>query len=254
MKTKNWVFITIALLNIDTVTVMATEEHAQDDVQHFDMPVHEHEDPILSKWMLDRLERRFVDGADQTYWEAQAWIGRDEHKLWLKTEGNRVNGMTDDAELEAYYSRAVAAFWDAQVGVRHDIAVGDAPARNWFGAGFQGLAPYMFEVDATAYLGDNGRTSARFKAEYDLWLTQRWVFMPEVEVNAYGKSDPERGLGSGLSDADLTLRLRYDIRRELSPYVAVMWTKKFGGTANFARAADEATSETLYVAGIRAWW
>jgi len=254
MNMKNVLLVLVASLSLVTLPGMAAEGHSQDGLPHFDMAVHEHENPLLSKWMLDRFERRFVDGADQTYWEAQAWIGGDEHKLWLKTEGSRVAGVTDDADLEAYYSRAVAAFWDAQFGVRHDFAVGAAPSRHWLGVGLQGLAPYMFEVDATAYLGDNGRSAARFKAEYDLLLTQRWVFMPEVELNAYGKADPERGLGSGLSAASLTLRVRYDIRRELSPYVGVMWTKKFGGTADFARAADESTSETRYVAGIRAWW
>jgi len=87
-----------------------------------------------------------------------------------------------------------------------------------------------------------------------LLLTQRWVFMPELELNAYGKEDAERNLGSGLSDGSLTLRLRYDIRRELSPYVGVTWSQKYGGTADFARAAGSPTSETVLLAGIRAWW
>lgn len=244
--------IVVTLLSLAALPVNAADTHTQGPFPHFDMPVHE--DPLFTKWMLDRLERRFTDGADQTYWEAQAWFGSDENKLWLKTEGDRFNGKTEDAELEVYYSHAVTAFWDAQIGVRHDAAINAAPSRNWLGIGWQGLAPYMVEIDATAYIGDNGRSAARFKAEYDLLLTQNWVIMPEIEVNAFGKADPERSLGSGLSNADLTLRIRYDIRRELSPYVGVMWTKKFGGTASFARADGAATSATVYVAGIRAWW
>ena len=213
-----------------------------------------HDDIVLSKIMLDRLERRFGDDGDLTYWEAQAWVGGDINKLWLKTEGSRAQGATDDADLEAYYSRAVAAFWDAQFGVRHDFSTEDAPSRDWLGVGFQGLAPYLFEVDATAYLGTHGRSAVRLKTEYDLLLTQRWVFMPEVELNAYGKDDPERNLGSGLSDASLTLRVRYEIRREISPYVGIMWTQKYGGTADYVRAAGGTASETQYVAGIRFWW
>lgn len=258
MKQLIYLSFVFPWLGLVALPVNATEGHAHeksaDGFPVFEMAVHEHEDPMLSKWMLDRLERRFVDGADQTYWEAQAWFGYDEHKLWLKTEGSRVNGKTEDAELEAYYSRAVTAFWDAQIGLRHDFAVGNAPSRNWIGIGMQGLAPYMFEVDATAYLGDNSRSAARFKAEYDVWLTQRWVLMPEVELNVYGKSDPERGIGSGLSDTSLTLRLRYDIRRELSPYVGVTWKKKYGGTADYAQSAGESTAQTSYILGIRAWW
>jgi copper resistance protein B len=252
MKLKFISIIPAPLVCLLFVLSLAANVQAQDSPKHW--PSAMHEEPLLSKWMLDRLEHRDGKDGGSTYWEAQAWIGGDTDKLWLKTEGNIVHGETDDAELEAYYSRAVSAFWDAQFGVRHDFSSADLPSRNWFGVGFQGLAPYLFEVDATAYIGNNGRTALRFKAEYDLLLTQRWIFMPEVELNAYGKEDTERNIGSGLSDGSLTLRLRYDIRRELSPYLGVMWTQKYGGTANFARAAGADTSETLYLAGLRAWW
>lgn len=248
MKTRYLIVALSLVLGIGMVTLV----RAQDTAQQWPLPIHDN--TVLSKWMLDRLERRDGNHGDQTYWEAQAWIGTDVNKLWLKTEGSRINGATDDAELEAYYSRAIAAFWDAQFGLRHDFSATDMPARNWLGLGFKGLAPYLFEVDATAYVGNNGRTALRFKGEYDLLLTQRWVFMPEVELNAYGKKDPERLLGSGLSDASLTLRIRYDIRRELSPYLGVMWTQKYAGTADYAHAAGDPTSEFFLLAGIRAWW
>lgn len=244
--------ITLLVLGLIGALGLNTLASAQENTQHWPSPMHD--DVVLSKWMLDRLERRDAKTNDVTYWEAQAWIGGDINKLWLKTEGSRIQGTTEDAELEAYYSRAVAAFWDAQFGMRHDFASGNLPSRDWLGVGFKGLAPYLFEVDATAYVGNNGRSAVRFKAEYDLLLTQRWIFMPEVELNAYGKKDPERNLGSGLSDASLTLRVRYDIRRELSPYVGVMWTQKYGGTADLARAAGEPASEAFVLAGIRAWW
>ncbi|MEJ2392984.1 MAG: copper resistance protein B [Gammaproteobacteria bacterium] len=225
---------------------------AQDNSATWPSPVHDN--TIFSKWMLDRLEYRDANAGNSSYWEGQAWIGSDINKLWLKTEGSRVNGTTDDAELEAYYSRAVAPFWDAQVGIRHEFSTADMPSRDWLGFGFQGLAPYLFEVDATAYVGNNGRSALRFKAEYDLLLTQRLVFMPEVEFNAYGKKDPEKMRGSGLSDASLTLRLRYDIRREFAPYIGIMWTQKYGGTADYARAAGDPASETFLLAGVRVWW
>jgi copper resistance protein B len=248
MSIKYWMMILLAVSALS----MTLSTRAEDAMQHW--PSAMHEEPLLSKWMLDRLEHRDAKDGDSTYWEAQAWIGGDINKLWLKTEGNIVQGKADDAELEAYYSRAVAAFWDAQFGVRHDFSTNDLPSRNWLGVGFKGLAPYLFEVDATAYLGNNGRSAVRFKGEYDLLLTQRWVFIPEVELNAYGKKDPERNLGSGLSDASFSLRLRYEIRREFAPYVGVTWTQKYGGTADFARTAGDPVSETFLLAGIRAWW
>ncbi len=252
MKKKYTMITHLTGLALAFIFGMTSPAQAQDSAKNW--PSAMHDETILTKVMLDRLERRHSSSGDISYWEAQAWVGGDINKLWLKTEGNFAQGKTDDAELEAYFSRAVAAFWDAQFGVRHDFSTADAPSRDWLGVGFQGLAPYLFEVDTTAYVGNNGRTALRFKAEYDLLLTQRWVFMPEVEMNAYGKDDPERNLGSGLSDASLTLRVRYDIRRELSPYLGVMWTQKYGGTADYARSVGNRASETQYIAGIRAWW
>jgi len=221
---------------------------------HPDWPSPVHDNTVLTKVMVDRLERRDASPEDFTYWEAQAWAGGDINKLWLKTEGARLNGKTEDAELEAYYSRAVAAFWDFQVGARHDFSIEDTPARNWLGIGFKGLAPYRFEVDATLYAGTKGRSAARLKAEYDLLLTQRLVLMPEAEFNLYGKADPERGLGSGLTDSAVTLRVRYEFAREFAPYVGVTWENKYGGTADQARAAGAPTHDTQYVVGVRAWW
>jgi copper resistance protein B len=242
---------TIAMLSL-LVTLASASPVQADSMPAMSSAMHD--EPVISKWMLDRLERRFGHNGDTSYWEAQAWIGGDINKLWLKTEGNYAQGMSEDAELEAYYSRAVAAFWDAQIGLRHDFASDGMPARDWLGLGFQGLAPYQFEVDATAYLGDNGRSAIRFKAEYEMLFTQHWVFTPEVELNAYGKDDPERQLGSGVADASLSLRLRYEIQRELAPYLGVMWTQKYAGTADYARASGGAASETQYLVGIRAWW
>jgi copper resistance protein B len=217
-------------------------------------PAPMHDNVVLTKVMLDRLEARDTDSGNLFYWEAQAWVGGDINKLWLKTEGERLKGSTEDAELEVFYSRAVAPFWDIQAGMRHELKVNDKSARNWIAFGVEGLAPYRFEVDATGYVGENGRTAARLKAEYDLLITQRLVLMPELEFNLYGKEDPERGIGSGLSNVDLSLRVRYEIKRELAPYAGIVWTHKYGGTANFARADGERTQEAQYVVGVRSWF
>ena len=120
--------------------------------------------------------------------------------------------------------------------------------------GVQGLAPYFFEVEATAYFGEGGRTAARFSAEYDLLFTQRLVLQPELEFTLHGKSDPERGTGSGFSDAQLALRLRYEIRRELAPYIGVAWVRHFGNTADLLRASGEDDSDVQFLAGVRFWF
>jgi copper resistance protein B len=210
------------------------------------------DDPVLAKVMINQLEVRSTDGPDPWVLEAQGWIGQDLNKLWVKTEVEYVDGETEEAEIQALYSRAIAPYWDVQVGWRHDVR--PKPNRDWLAIGFEGLAPYWFEIDAAAFIGESGQVGARLEAEYEWMFTQRWVLSPEMEVNLHSKNDEETGTGSGLSDLELGLRLRYEIRREFAPYIGVNWTKKFGNTADFAREEGEDTDDFQFVAGVRAWF
>ena len=146
----------------------------------------------------------------------------------------------------------MAAYWDTQLGVRYDS--GEGPDRGWLAFGIQGLAPYWFEVDATAYVGDEGRSALRLSLEYELLLTQKLVLQPRLEVNFNGQKDAERALGSGLSDLTVGFRLRYEILREFAPYVGVEWAGQYGGTADYARVAGDDPRETRVVAGLRFWY
>ena len=211
------------------------------------------DDPILGKVMIDQLEIRSTEGDDPVVLEADAWIGKDLHKAWFKADVERVDGETEQAEVQARYSRAVAPYWDFQLGWRHDFEP-DEETRDWAVLGLRGLAPYFFDIDAALYVGENGRTQLSFDTEYEMMLTQRWVLSPELQVNLYGKSDPVLGQGSGLSDLELGLRLRYEIKREFAPYIGVNLESKFGGTADFAKDEGEDSSDVQYVAGIRAWF
>ncbi len=109
-------------------------------------------------------------------------------------------------------------------------------------------------MDTALFVGESGRTALRLEAEYELLFTQRWILTPEIEVNLYGKDDEAIGVGSGLSDVELGLRLRYEIRRELAPYVGVNWIKKYGNGADFSRAVGDKVSDTQFVVGVRLWF
>ncbi len=210
------------------------------------------DDPILTKVMVNQLELRATDGSNPLVWDVEGWIGKDLHKFWIKTDGEYVDGQTEDAEFQALYSRAIAPFWDLQLGWRHDIR--PTPTRDWLVLGMKGLAPYFFDIDAAVFLGDHGRTAARLQAEYEIMLTQRLVLVPEIELNLYGKDDPAVGIGSGLSDIEAGLRLRYEVRREFAPYVGVNWTRMYGKTADYARNEGADVNDVQLVFGIRAWF
>ncbi|AND70308.1 hypothetical protein ATSB10_28540 [Dyella thiooxydans] len=185
-------------------------------------------------------------------WELHGWYGNDDDKLLLRSEGERIRSRVSEGDVEALWSHAVAAYWDTTLGARHDL--GDGPRRDWLAIGMQGLAPYWFEVEATAYVGPSGRTAARLRADYEVLFTQQLILQPELEANLYGRDDPRRGIGRGLSDLQFGLRLRYEIRREFAPYVGVQFVHRMGRTADLVRAAGSPVTDRQLVAGVRLWF
>jgi copper resistance protein B len=208
---------------------------------------------LLTFIEADQLEYRALDGDDTVTWNAHGWIGGDDHKAWIKSEGTAVvNGAAAQSEWQLLYSRAVTAFWDVQVGARYDVK--PDPSRGYVVVGVQGLAPYFFDVDAAAFLSDDGDVSARIEAGYEWLLTQRLIAQPSVEVNGAVQDVEELGIGSGLGDVELGLRFRYEIVREVAPYVGLVWERTFGPTADLARRRGADVNDTAVVAGIRLWF
>ena len=168
----------------------------------------------------ETLERRFSrKGEDSTTYDLQAWFGTSFNKAVIKAEGDIAKGKLEEARTEFLWSRAFTSYWDTQLGLRLDN--GSGPSRQWLAVGVQGLAPYWFELETTAYIGNGGRTALRLNASYELLLTQRLILEPRAELQFYGKDDPERRIGRGLSEASAGLRLRYEFSRQFAPYIGV---------------------------------
>jgi len=212
----------------------------------------EHGGGRVSRVMLDVFEARLGSGGGYE-WEGEAWYGSDHDRLVLKSkgEGGWDEGV-EDAEVQALYSRPIGVYTDLQVGIRHDFEPG--PQRTYATLGVESLLPGWFEAEGALFLSDKGELLARVEGSYDFRLTQRLVVQPRAELNFAAEDMPSRGVGSGLSDAELALRLRYEIKREFAPYVGVVWTRKVGDTARFARAAGEDVEDTRVVLGLRAWF
>ncbi|MCU0951059.1 MAG: copper resistance protein B [Burkholderiaceae bacterium] len=240
------------------VLAMDTAASADASADRFPLPPRQwgppvHDTPTLPYLLIDRLELRATGGPDARMWDVQGWVGSDYNKVWFKSEGeSEVGGRTEQGDAQLLYARLISPFWYVQAGVRRHWR--PTPARNSLVIGAQGLAPGWFEVGASAFVEEGGRLSARFEAEYDLLLTQRWILQPRIESNVSAQADAARGLGSGVNDVELGVRLRYELRRELAPYIGVNWTRKVGATADLARGAQEDVSERSVVIGIRAWF
>ena len=205
-----------------------------------------------SMLMLERLEARVGKGADAYLWDAQGWTGGDIDKLWIKAEGEgEFGGSVEDAEVQALWSHAIGPWFDLQAGVRYDI---EPDSRGHAVLGVQGLAPYMFELDAAAFLSDRGDLTARVEGEYDQRITQRLILQPRAEISLAAQDIPEIGVGSGVSSVEVGLRLRYEIRREFAPYVGVGYSAKLGQTADYAREDGEDSDALAALIGLRAWF
>ncbi len=213
-------------------------------------PAFADDDGIYSFVLGDRLE--YHPNGDTWVWDAEGWIGGDYHKLWVKTEGDNANGQTEEAELQLLYSRAVLPFFDLQIGFRHDFE--PQPSRTYAVIGLQGLAPQWIELDVAAFISADGDLSARLELEYDLLLTQRLTLQPRIEFDLAAQEVAEVQVGKGLTSTELGIRLRYEVRRELAPYVGVTWQKTYGSTKKFLEAAGERDDTVSFVAGIRFWF
>ncbi len=230
------------LTDADRAAAFPTLSHASMD----------HGEAIHHYVLLDRLETWDADPGRGQAGEGSAWFGGDIDRLWLRSEGQRTRGRLASADLEALYGHAVGPWWDLLLGARNDS--GGGPSRQWAAIGVQGLAPYKFELSATAYVGTQGRTAARVEADYDVLLSNRLILQPRIETWWHGRDDPATRTGAGLGSAEAGLRLRYEITRQFAPYVGVVHERRFGRSADYARADGEGPRDPRWLTGMRIWF
>jgi copper resistance protein B len=207
--------------------------------------------------LVDQVEHRSVPGRSPVAWDVIGWLGGDFNRLWVRSSGTRstANGETD-VETGLFLGRLIAPFWDLLLGVQVEHRAGDGARRTRTSGvlSLEGLAPYWFELEPSLVVGSGGQVSAELVASYDLFVTQRMVAQPRLDIRGAAREARDFGVGVGLNDTSLGLRLRYEIRREFAPYIGVQLHRSYGGTADMARAAGEPTRGAVLVAGVRAWF
>ncbi len=206
---------------------------------------------------FDQLEYRRVGTERPFVWDMMGWIGGDFNRFWIKSEGERATvGNNTAVEVQALYSRLIAPFWEVQLGMRLDAVFGGGftNTRVLAAFGFEGLAPYWFEMEPVLFVSQDGDISARLTSSYDVFVTQRLIAQARFEANGAVQDVPEFGVGSGLNDVELGLRMRYEVQRKTAPYLGINWERRFGETAAMVRAAGDGVGELSVVAGIRLWF
>jgi copper resistance protein B len=200
-----------------------------------------------------RLEYQLHDSGERFLWDVEGWVGGDTNRLWIKADGEKANNdKIEHAELQGLFSRAITPYLNLQGGVRHDFRPLDM--RTFGVLGIEGLAPYWFEINGASFVSEDGDVSARLEAEYDILITQRLILQPRLETNLAIQDVRKYGVGNGMNDVELGLRLRYEVRREIAPYIGVSWSRKVGESASFARETNDQVESASFVAGIRVWF
>ncbi|GBF82209.1 copper resistance protein B [Aphanothece sacrum] len=229
------------------------DETPNKDEENWPSPIED--DEIFWFLLVDQLEYRGSDSKDFFRWDIEGWVGGDYERIWLKTEGEVAFAKDDggEAEIQLLYGYLIAPFWDLQVGLRYDRIYGseDDRGRAFAVIGLEGLAPDLYEVDTALFISENGDLSARFQVEQELLITQKLILQPRFEINVAAQKVENFGIGSGVNDIELGLRLRYEINRNYAPYLGINWIRLVGETENLARKDGESVDNFSVVGGIR---
>jgi len=265
MNTKALVYLATALaLILGSVASARAEEMEHLDQAGLGKPLPPGWEPAVHDRMsntftyFQKAEFRTGDAPDAAVFDSEGWIGGDFERFWWKADGEQETkgAKSGQVEAQALYSRLVSPFWDFQTGVRIDRQYSGRTRHTtgYFVVGFEGLAPYWFDLEPALFLSEKGKASFQLTSSYDQLLTQRWVIQPRIDLNAALQDDPRRNVAAGFNDVEVSVRLRYDIRRQISPYVGVTWRGVLGATAGLARRTGENISTTSVVFGLRTWF
>lgn len=222
----------------------------------YDHPTHSDQNHAFFR--AEVLEYRPGRDDSDFRWDIQGWYGGDFNRLWIKSEGERNTAFKADydIDMQLLYGRFIKKYYDFQVGVRGETQTyrGENVARAHAVIGLQGLVPYRYEVESALFISQDGDVSARFQASRDLLLTQRLILQGRFETHAAVQKVEKFTTGAGLNNIELGLRLRYEIRREIAPYIGVSYDHSFFKTADLVREEGGHPSQVRFVAGLRLWF
>lgn len=223
-------------------------------------PVNDQENRLFT--LFDVLEYRPSTGGTQNTsdyrWDMEGWYGGDYNRVWFKSEGQRGTAFKADydVDFQLLYGRFIQKYYDFQVGGRVETQSfrGANVTRGQTVIGIEGLVPYNYEVETALFVDQNGKVSGRLSLTKDLLLTERLILQTRFETNGAVQRVEKFTTGSGLNNLELGFRLRYEIRREVAPYVGVSLDRSFGETATLVRLDGGNPSQIRFVVGVRAWF
>jgi copper resistance protein B len=239
--------IATGVLGLGVIPLMAFAQERIQDTTARKMP--------LKVWgaQFEEFEYRYSDDDEELgVWSGDFFYGTDDLKVRWLTKGEYAieEQAYEGLENQLVGQVPISKFFDAKAGVRFDTPEG--PDRTYAVLGVAGLAPQWFEIDANLYVSKDGDTSTELDAEYELLLTNHWILVAALDATVAFSEDREIGVGKGLVSTETGLRLSYDlIDRSFSPYIGVVHERKYGDTADFAKAEGGGTEDWFAVIGAR---
>lgn len=207
--------------------------------------------------LADVLEFRPRGPERDFRWDIEGWYGGDFNRLWFKSEGEQSAVNSDNqVDFQLLYGRFIRRYWDFQIGGRVETKTSERRTftRGHAVIGLEGFAPYRFDIESALFISHRGDVSGRLTFTRDLLLTQKLILQPRFETNFAIQEVKKFTVGRGLNNIELGLRLRYEIRRELAPYIGVSFERSLFGTADLVRKEGGDPSNVGFVAGVRLWW
>ncbi|MGC2459149.1 MAG: copper resistance protein B [Gallionellaceae bacterium] len=199
---------------------------------------------------VDRLEMQHsvVDGTDTHYWHADAWIGGEKNKLIFKTEGGHSRGKVSNDLTQLLYGRSVSESWQLEIGAAQTGAPG--PISDWLAVTAEGDLPLSIDSEWALFLGKDNQAWLKTQFETTMPLVNQWKFVPKLELNFFSQGDPLHEIGSGFSNAELSLRIARDFTKNVAGYAGYSRYQTFGNTAGQQHAAGNSTFDNLLIAGL----
>lgn len=195
-------------------------------------------------------------GEGDARWDFEGWHGGDYNRVWFKSEGGQsVTQAERNIDVQLLYGRFIKRYYDLQLGggVQTATFQGRNVTRGQAVLGVEGVVPYKFDLETLLFISHKGDISGRVTYLREYLLTQRLILQPRAEANIAAQRVEEFSVGSGLNNIELGIRLRYEIRRELGPYVGVSLGKSFFDTADLLRSQGRDPTRLRLVFGVRAW-
>jgi len=190
---------------------------------------HEHGGQIYTVLELDQRWQTTGHGHGKLQSDNELKIGTDENRLVLKLEAEKTESRPEEYTAKILYSRMISDFWDMQAGLgyqEHSLEVNQQHTmqERWNAVlGLHGLAPYFFETSAYLEVGQDDYVALNFEAERDLLLTQKLILQPYIEVAAILNDASTYTEKTGLHEAALGLNTRYEITKQVMPYVDIAY-------------------------------